>query len=466
MSGSLVTQARAQHLGAVRVDAVVADRAHITALDVWAFVLPAASFIEITLVGRLIAIEILGIAMIPWLLKGRDRTRVPRWFLLLWFGWFVSQVVTDVVVGSVIADYSRGWSSIVFTLTNFVVVLALVSTPRRARLFAYGLAFAGVAGYFVSPKIYAASDPWKWAFAGPVGFVIAASLSGGAGTRRTWLGIGALVVFAVLNLLLGYRSLGGVSAIVAGYLLVNMLVGSEIQAARGSILRAGAGVLFCLIASIGILTAYDAAAGGGLLGSAAQAGYLSQSGQLGVLVGGRSAILVSTQAIIDSPVLGHGSWAKDFRYAALLSDRLTSLGYDPTATTSDLGLIPTHSYILGAWVSAGFLGGLFWFGVALLGIRLMVSLYSIRLAMAPLLMFSTVLLLWNVVFSPYGNSERVLAPYGIALCLLGLRLLRSGDAGTMAGLSLEDPVGGAGAGIAPRRTQSFRKSGERGRRGR
>ncbi len=48
------------------------------------------------------------------------------------------------------------------------------------------------------------------------------------------------------------------------------------------------------------------------------------------------------------------------------------------------------------------------------------------------------LLLWNIAFSPYGPSGRISAPCGIALCLLGLRLV-TGDArvrhtpGTLAG---------------------------------
>jgi hypothetical protein len=38
--------------------------------------------------------------------------------------------------------------------------------------------------------------------------------------------------------------------------------------------------------------------------------------------------------------------------------------------------------------------------------------------------FSTMLLLWNIAFSPYGFSGRLFASFGIALCLVGLRLVR------------------------------------------
>ena len=174
---------------------------------------------------------------------------------------------------------------------------------------------------------------------------------------------------------------------------------------------------------LGTLQLYDAAASSGILGSRAQTRYLEQSGALGVLVGGRSEVLVSSQAIVDSPILGHGSWAKDFAYVDLLADRLSSLGYEVGAGLSDVGLIPAHSYLLGSWVWAGILGGLFWAAIAVVAIWLLLNLYAFHVELAPLLVFSAILLLWNIAFSPYGFSGRILASYGIAICLLGLHLM-------------------------------------------
>ena len=400
-----------------------------TALDIWTFLLPAISFVQVTVVGQLIVSEVLAAVMLPWLWGAKGRLRMPRWFLLLWGGWLVSQIVTDVVMGSGFADYSRGWAAILFTLTDFAAILVLAATPRRARLFALGLAASGILGFFIAPNIYAASDPWKWAFAGPVGFTLAAALSGRRSARAPLLPIGAFAAFGALNLLLGFRNLGGVSVLTSAYLLLNTLIGSRQSVEHPSLARATVGGLFCVIAALGILQGYDFAASQGLLGATAQAKYSEQSGSLGVLVGGRPEILVSTQAIIDSPFLGHGSWAKDSKYADLLTTRLDFLGYDVGAGPSDVSLIPTHSYLLGSWVWAGFLGGVFWIAILLLAGWLLLNLYAVRLDLAPLIVFSTALLLWNVVFSPYGSSSRLLATYGIALCLLGLKLIRSLDAG-------------------------------------
>ncbi len=140
------------------------------------------------------------------------------------------------------------------------------------------------------------------------------------------------MLFGALNLVLGYRSLGGVALMTAAYLVLNSLVGRSESAFRPSIGRAFVGVVSCVVMAVSVLVVYDLAAGRGLLGPDAQVRYYTQAGSLGVLLGGRHESLVSTQAILHSPILGHGSWARDPKYVELLSDRLTELGYGDIST--------------------------------------------------------------------------------------------------------------------------------------
>lgn len=406
------------------------------ALDIWAFTLPAVSFLGFTIIGRLFLTEILLLALLPWLWRARDRPVPPRWFLVLWAGWLLSQIVTDVLVGSALRDYARGWAGIVFTLTNFAGILILVSTPTRARLFALGLAVAGLLAFVFVPQPFAASDPWKWGLALPVGLAMAAGLSGRAGARLPWLTVAAFVAFGSLNLLLGYRTLGGVSLLAAGYLSLCAVVGRRRSADFQSGLHAVLGLAFVAAASLAVVGLYSMAASQGLLGQEAQAKYLHQAGAFGAILGGRPELLASTQAILDSPVLGHGSWAKDPKYAELLVKRQKALGYGVTPEYVGADLIPTHSYLFGAWVWAGFLGAVFWFTVGGVVIWLLANLYPLQVEVAPLLVLSAMLLLWDIAFSPYGSGSRITAPYAVALCLLGLRLLREKRAGDRA----PDPV--------------------------
>lgn len=388
-----------------------------------ALAVPAVSFLEVTIIGRLIVTEILLLAILPWLWRVRDRPRLPRWFVILWAGWLLSQIVTDVAVGSSFRDYARGWAGIVFTFTNFAGIYVLTAVPGRARLFAFGLALAGLAGYIFSPHPYAGIDPWKWAFALPVGLALAAGLSGRFGHRVPWLTVGVFTAFGVLNLVLGYRSLGGVSLVTAGYVSLCAVLGRRQRMGQRAQLRPVPALLFVAAAGIAVLGIYSAAASLGLLGPEAQAKYNDQAGAFGVVLGGRPEALVSIQAIRDSPVLGHGSWAVDPTYAQLLADRQEELGYEVTPEYVGAELIPVHSHLLGAWVWAGFLGALFWFAVAAIAVWLLANLHSRRLEVAPLVIFGAILLLWDIAFSPYGLAGRITTPYGLALCLLGLRLI-------------------------------------------
>ena len=163
------------------------------------------------------------------------------------------------------------------------------------------------------------------------------------------------------------------------YLVLNAVVGRAGQTLRATTGRAVIGVLACFLLSFSVLVVYDFAAARGFLGTAAEELYYRQSGPLGVLVGGRSESLVSTQAILDSPVLGHGSWAKDTKYVDLLSDRLASLGYEALPPDpADIGVIPAHSYLLGSWVEGGVLSRTLLIAIAALAVWLLLTLYSVR----------------------------------------------------------------------------------------
>ena len=59
----------------------------LSALDIWACILPAVSFAQVAVVGQLFVSELLMLVMLPWLWSVRDRPPLPRWFVVLWAGW-------------------------------------------------------------------------------------------------------------------------------------------------------------------------------------------------------------------------------------------------------------------------------------------------------------------------------------------------------------------------------------------
>jgi len=165
------------------------------------------------------------------------------------------------------------------------------------------------------------------------------------------------------------------------------------------------------------INGYEYVAQKGILGEKNLQKYESQaSGNLGILIGGRSEILVSVYAIRDSPIIGHGSWAKDHRYADMLMYLKSVLGYT-SAEPGEEGLIPSHSHIFGAWVEAGILGAVFWIWVLSLPIRVLTGSYRTKEPLSPLIIFFSFILIWDILFSPYGAERRFITPYYIIVMM-------------------------------------------------
>jgi len=161
----------------------------------------------------------------------------------------------------------------------------------------------------------------------------------------------------------------------------------------------------------------------GVFGEYAQQKLEAQSGEGGLLLGGRSEILASGPAILDSPLLGHGSWARDSTYGAILVDRRADLGYKSFQSGKSDDLIPTHSYLFGSWVDAGVMGGVFW--LFMLGFTLKTILSASGTEpLLPLFAFLGLMLSWDTLFSPLGTPTRFVAPYFMAAMVV-LRSFRT-----------------------------------------
>jgi len=106
-------------------------------------------------------------------------------------------------------------------------------------------------------------------------------------------------------------------------------------------------------------------------------------------------------------------------YAAILFESLAELGYENTnvAFENDDYVVPSHSYLFGAWVESGIVGAVFWFWVLWLTAGSLIR-SSGREPLFPLFAFIGMLLLWNVLFSPYGADGRFTATYFVYAMIL------------------------------------------------
>lgn len=399
-------------------------------LGLLALVIPMAMAHQIEIVGRLYAAEALLLLILPLLLIDRGPMLLdpaPRMVLIMGAVWLASQVVTDLIVGSSYDQYSRGWSRIVFFLANFAVIYMLIYGNRaRMLLFAIGLGIGLAITTYRYPTPVSVNDPWKFGVSLGVSLVVLATTHSGIMRRVPLLPIAILVLLGGFNMYMGSRSAAGMLFLTAMYLVAQMMFGKKgdkvtpptyTRLAFLAILGAGAAWL--------VLELYAYAALDGILGDDAKEKYLDQvSMGAGILLGGRHEVLVSLQAIVDSPIIGHGSWAEDRKYIDMLMAMTRTEGLE--IPPSYFGaLIPTHSYLTGSWVEAGVLGGLFWVFILLQVVKVLGNLFQVRDPLSPLAVFICLTLLWDILFSPFAAERRVIVAYEIVLIIFVWEFVRA-----------------------------------------
>ncbi|NDC76518.1 MAG: hypothetical protein EBZ67_01340, partial [Chitinophagia bacterium] len=126
---------------------------------------------------------------------------------------------------------------------------------------------------------------------------------------------------------------------------------------------------------------------------------------------------IAIPAIIESPLLGYGSWARNLTF---VKKYIQINGMDPDSFDAqfllDLGTIPTHSHILGSWAEAGVAGGIFWLLVLYMaGTAFFRILRSPDIPYRLFCLFAISWFAWDIVFSPFGLERRVTDPALIVL---------------------------------------------------
>ncbi len=397
-------------------------------VDTLVFLIPCLQFVQLKVVGVLNGSDLLLlVTFIVLASRGRIRFATPagKTFVILGFLWLASQCVTDIVRHTVFADYARGWSNIGMTLVNFAVIWTLLyGRPRRLLLYGWGLVIGSLFAIAFNPGEFTVDSPWKFGFSYPLtmGVFLIAS-------QREWRSrwpIAMIAMMGVINIASGSRNTGGVCMAAAMYLFIADFLRKKAKA--GSKLKAGTVVAVAaliVVSLIGIMRAYQYAATAGILGEDARKKFeLQSSGKYGVLLGGRTELLASLPAVYDSPILGHGSWAKDRIYYIGEVRALALLGYKGAIDISreELidGLIPAHSYLLQAWVYGGIVGALFWAWVYAFIVRALLRVYPANVVLLPVAAFMAFSLFWDILFSPYGMTTRIVVPFyfvALASCM-------------------------------------------------
>jgi O-antigen ligase len=405
-------------------------------LDIVALVVPTLVAVDITVVGHLFLAELILLLSLPFLLA-TGRAHVDRAMkVILGFGvlWLASQILTDLVRHTAFHDFARGWSRIIFTMSSLLALdLIFQNQRRRLALFGVGLSVGLLLGYAISPTGLQRADAWKFGLGFPITLLLVLVATRPRVQRIALLPVGILCAAAFLNLALGFRSLGGICFVAAGYVAFQSY---SLRKAHGpprlSLGRIVVVSGLTLLLGVGFLRGYEYAAAHGLLGQTAKAKYaLQSSGRFKLIapfVADRPTFYIGIEAIDDSPLIGHGSWARNPKYTTEALTDLKNDGYivDPNLINELRGeiRIPAHSYLLEAWVDGGVLGGIFWLLILGLVGAVFLTLYAMRDILSPLIAFLMMYLTWSILLSPYGTDQRITAAYSILVMLYAWRRVR------------------------------------------
>ncbi len=370
------------------------------------------------LVGDIPVAEVILTLLFPILLITRGSRLAKRGLrpiYVLMALWLLSQVVTDVYRGTNTVDWARGDAAILFFGMDLACLAILLATnERRKVIFFAALATGSIVTARFFPLPIFAEDPWKFSYATGTDMMVAL-ISCLFFWRRNYVAIvllfGSLIV---VNLYFDFRSqvLVLLLTLVAVVPVIPERIGRfRILPPAGSNRRMIVLVLLAVVASgaaLGMVKMLNAA---GVFGEdARQKNEMQSRAKGGLLVGGRPEFLVSSRAALASPILGYGSWAKDYRYVDMLDDVLIEYGMkmDPEEDEeTSHGLIPTHSHLMGSWVWAGVLGAVFWAYILWLVLKGIVRVANLRPPLAPFYMFMLIGLTWDILFSPFGSTRRI-----------------------------------------------------------
>jgi hypothetical protein len=393
-----------------------------------ALIIPTLIFLEIKLVGRLFVSEIFLFCLLPLLLSRFGyllRSSLPRLLILLCISWLSAQILTDIIRETPFEDWTRGWSKIIFLAINFSSIYLLINhKENRFILFALGLAIGQALSFYFNPNIYAQDYPWKFGYGMSFTLVAIIFIQVCVIDRSKLMAFLMIAFLSSLNFYMGFRSLGAICMMV---LILTILVKGKFFRIKDIRFKTiGFLFIFGFIFSFGVMELYGYAAGDGWLGLQAQELYLQQaSGGFGFLLGARAELFGSLQAIFDSPIIGHGSWARDGKYIEIMMDALREHGYNPYWIDDKSDLIPTHSYIFGAWVEAGIMGALFWMSILCLICYALISLFVKDSNLIILISFAGFNLLWDILFSPLGAEGRLYSAFFLALIIHSLVKLKN-----------------------------------------
>jgi hypothetical protein len=317
---------------------------------------------------------------------------------------FVGYVLSDLAADTPRDLYLRGWARVA-ALGSSAFSLCVLCQGDKRNLWWFGVGM-GVGGVAANALAGVALSYWKLGYGEPIANLVAAS----GAFMPIWMASIAVAFMGGLTILLDYRSLGALLMLTAGATyLRSRNVGLDRLMRNMPLLVLGFGI---------------AAAGTFYLLNVSRGENVARWDVSNI--GRFAALRVGTQAIIDSPIIGYGSWGQgtkkyaDMFYDETLDD-LLALGDNGVVGDPRRGsYFSAHSQLIQAWMEGGVLAGGFFIAYMVLMARSFWQLLFTRPAdyMTPLLLLTFGLNLWASLMSPFLGNQRITVTFTIAAVIM------------------------------------------------
>ena len=330
------------------------------------------------------------------------------------FIWFCAQLVSDLINATKFLDALKGTlAPLVFGCTIFSLIDYFKNNINRLPAFLLGAACGELIYHQLFPSESYLFNPWKWGLGGVVLTIFVVYFSFYLRRKSIFILFGILAVFFTISLYFDGRSMAAFP-LLAALAYTFFANGKKVRAMRffagkwGAVRLIGALIPALLLLNMAASALFSSSFLLSRVSADAAEKYRSQAaGAYGVLVGGRSEILISTRAFLDKPLIGHGSWAKNKAgYLEIAEVELNRLGYSSLPDDTEIdsnSLVTTHSYLMGALVWAGVFGGMFWIFILHSTIKQFLAL----MCQLPFYYYvDMVNLIWNIFFSPFDAASR------------------------------------------------------------
>lgn len=328
--------------------------------------------------------------------------------------WICAQIISDIVNDTAFINTIKGTGAPLFLI---ITTLACTHYFRnKTELIPYF--FLGIViGLWLSMSFgnpYYVYNPWKWGMGRAIALSLLIYFSYWYRGKKNIV-IYAAILFLFVSLLQSSRSLGGMlllSVIIYFGLkrINNLKKWRHIKSKKIttiSIILIAIFVVVILNFVLGILFTSDWFLTN-LPDEDAQKYRIQAASDLGVVLGGRSEIVVSLEAFLDKPLFGHGSWPENYDYMYRYIDIMDLLGssqldYKTAISLVTSGLIPSHSYLMGALIWGGIFAGLFWLFIIY---KIFDVIVKQSHTLSLLQVYLSITTLWNILFSPFGADAR------------------------------------------------------------